>query len=690
MRVPFTWLKEFVEIGVSPGEVADRLTMAGFEVEGVDSVEGEAIFDVSVTPNRPDCLSVLGIAREVAAITQMPLVVPPCRISGSLPDAGFSVDILDPDLCNRYAGRVISGVTVGTSPEWMKKRLEQCGIRSINNVVDVTNYVLLEMGHPLHAFDADRLAGKKVRVGTPATVRGRNEPIAVRTLDGVERSVPPDALLIWDAEKPIAVAGVMGGQESEVTSGTRTVFLESAYFESSSIRRTSRGLGLISESSYRFERGTDIEFLERALDRAAGLIAELAGGTVHDIVDAYPVRYVSHRVVVRPERLNRILGTDLSRDEMADILRRLQIPAEGDGDEIVVLPPPNRRDLKQMWDIAEEVARIYGYEKISTTIPRSPLSSGRSGKGARIIQQIRESLRRAGFSAAINYSFMNSTSLDALGIPPTDRRRRTIAISNPLSQDEGLLRTTVVPALIANLRLNLDRGMREVRLFEVARVFIDAGKTLPDEEWRLGGIWYKEKAPSLWREDAEGFYLVKGAIEMLFEELNVRGYDFRPCSETFLHAGRSADVVVSGSCVGYIGVLAPRVVAGLEIKKHRPEIVLFEIDLDRFLPAVPDSMRFSPLPKFPSVERDIAVIVDEQIPSSRIREIIASFPTHLIETVTLFDCFRGGSIPPGKKSLAFNIVYRSMERTLTEGEVEDLHERLVEHVLELTSGEIRR
>lgn len=690
MRVPYSWLKEFLAFDNPPENIIERLTMAGLEVEGVESVGDDIVFEVNVTPNRPDCLSIIGIARELSAILDMPLTIPPHRIKGIQPVADYSVAIVNPELCNRYAGRVISGVRIADSPLWMKKRLEQCGIRSINNIVDITNYVLLEFGHPLHAFDADLLAGKAVRVGTPSSVGGQLDPMKMQTLDGLERVIPDDSLLIWDAEKPIAVAGIMGGLNTEVTASTTNIFLESAFFDPGSIRKTSRKLGLTSESSYRFERGTDIEFLEKALDRAALFMHEIAGGTVHAIIDEYPVRYSAEPIIVRQGKINAMLGAHIPQGDMIRILDRLGMRCESRGEKIVVYPSPHRRDITGECDVAEEIARIYGYDKILTTLPRSPLSSGRLSRRAHYVERVRDSMRKSGFTAVINYSFMNMLSLDALGIPGSDGRRKAVSISNPLSQDQCLMRTTLVPALIANLKYNLDRGMREIRLFEVARVFTVTGQPLPSEELRLGGIWYKEKYPSLWRDDASGFYLAKGAVESLCEELKVSRYEFIPSAEVFLHEGQAADLVVSGSRIGYLGALAPQILSELSLKKQRPEIILFELNLDLLLSCVPDSIVFSPLAKYPPVERDIAIIIDETIPSSRIVEIIRAFPTKLVDRVSIFDYFTGGPIPEGKKSLAFNIVYRDQDKTLTEEAVEAIHAELVKDILSQTGGQLRK
>jgi phenylalanyl-tRNA synthetase beta chain len=696
MLISYEWLKELVEISAAPEEVSKTLTMIGLEVEGETSVQGDTVFEVNVTPNRPDCLSSIGIARELSAAFKTPLKLPLHEIKNGQPVSDFSVEILNPDLCNRYTGRVITGVKISDSPEWMKSRLEKCGIRSINNVVDITNYVLLEFGHPLHAFDADTLTGKKIIVSTPDSfnnlrgTRNAERSTKFKTLDGVEREIPGGSLLIWDAERPVAVAGVMGGANTEVTEKTRNIFLESAYFEPSSIRKTSKRLGLSSESSYRFERGTDIEFLEKAVDRAALLIKEIAGGTVHKIIDEYPVKYVSGPVTAKCEKINKLLGISATNAEIFGILGLLGIPSENKGDTFIACPPAHRRDIKRDSDIAEEIARIYGYNNISITNPQSSLSSGRLNQRRINLNKVRDAIRKCGFTEVINFSFMSMSALDMIEIPDSDRRRKTIALSNPLNQDECLLRTSLVPALIGNLKYNLDRGMKDIRIFEMARIFEDIGNSLPLEELRLGGILYKEKAPSLWKEDARGFYIAKGALESLFEELMISGYSFSPSSEPFLHGGQSADIHISNSRIGYVGVMGPEIVEKLDLKKQKPEIVLFELNLDLLLSVTPDSIQYVSIPKFPAVERDIALTVDEALPSARIKEIINSYPSELIEEVSVFDYFKGGNIPQGKKSLAFNIVYRSKERTLTDEEIEGLHSSLVGYIAEKTGGELRK
>jgi phenylalanyl-tRNA synthetase beta chain len=683
MRVPFEWLKEFVEIAVAPEEVAEKLTMIGLEVEGIEAVDGDKVLEVNVTPNRPDCISILGIAREISAAYHIPLKIPQHDMDSEQPVADFSIEIVRPELCNRYTGRLMKDVKISDSPSWIKNRLEKCGIRAINNIVDITNYVLLEFGHPLHAFDADTIHGKKIIVNTA----GKNNKIV--TLDGIERALPEDALLIWDSTRPIAIAGVMGGLKTEVSAHARNIFLESAYFAPSSIRKTSKKLNLFSESSYRFERGADIEFLENALNRTAQMIHEIAGGTIHEIVDAYHVKYVPETVRVRYEKINKILGTEVPRGDMLEILKKLGMSVQDKGEFFYVSPPPYRRDIQRENDIAEEVARFFGYDRIRSTIPKSSLSCGLLNERTNYIDRTREVMRKSGFTEIITYSFMSPTNLDMFNIPQTDRRWHTIGIKNPLRQEESLLRTTLIPALLDRFKYNLDRGQKDIRFFEIARVFQDTGETLPLEDLMLGGLYYRERVPSLWGEDVKGFFVSKGVLESMFTEFKIQEFSFSPSSEPFLHQGQSADIYAAGARLGSVGVISPEIAEKLDLKRHNPEIVLFEINLDLVCTLITKPVQYVPIPKYPAVERDIAVVVDETLPASEIQNMIKTFSSELIETVSIFDVYRGEHIPEGKKSLAFNIVYRSRERTLTDDEVERVHTELVDSVLRRTGGELR-
>lgn len=683
MKVSFEWLKNFVETTASPAEVSERLTMVGLEVEGMEALDGDTIYEVNVTPNRPDCLSILGIAREVAAAFEIPLILPETDIACDSVDPGFQVEIVNQDLCGRYAGRMISGVTVADSPEWIKTQLEKSGIRSLNNVVDITNYVLLELGHPLHAFDADRLKGNIIRIKTAGQAR------TFVTLDGVERAIPAESLIIWDSESPVAIAGIMGGAFSGVTSETQNVFLESAYFAPASIRQTSKELGLRSESSYRFERGTDIEFLENALNRAAMLIQQTGGGTIHRIVDAYPKKYVSEVVEVNCEKVNALLGTSLQKDEMIHLLGRIGISSEGDGPVFRVIPPAFRRDIQSFVDVVEEIARCYNFVNIPLTIPKTVLPNGILSKREINISKTKDSLRKSGFSEVINYSFMNSSDLDVLEISRDDVRRRCICLRNPLRQEESLMRSMLIPSLINNFLYNISRGVRDIRFFELSKVFIDDSSELPDEKLRVGGIYFQQKAPVLWKEDVPAFFSVRGALQAFFEEMRIGDLVLRPPDEVFLHRGKSGDVIINDEKAGFVGELAPHVLEKLNLKIKRPEIIVFELDLDMIFSEVPEKLTYSPIPKYPAVERDIALILDEHIPAGEvIAKLNTIFPEY-IEHVELFDLYQGKNIPLNKKSLAFRIIYRLSDRTLTDKEVEEMHRSLLEHILDKTGGELR-
>ena len=683
MRVSLDWIKEFVAVTASPQEVADRLTMAGLEIEGIETIDGDSVFEVNVTPNRPDCLSIMGVAREVAAAFRLPLTLPTADPGPNLPASDISVEIVHKDLCGRYAGRQVSGVTVCESPGWMKARLEKCGIRAINNIVDVTNYILLAFGHPLHAFDADRLADRKIRIARAG------KDARITTLDGVERELHEDVLLIWDGRNPIAVAGVMGGDHSSVGETTKNVFIESAYFEPTSIRRTSKQLGLKSEASYRFERGTDIEFLEKALSHAALLMKETGGGTIHEIVDVYPEKFVPVRTEVSYSRINRLLGTEISAQEIRDILERIGIKTEDRGETVIVSPPAYLPDIRHTVDVVEEIARIYGFDNIPARTPKTALSDGSLNQKEQDIQKVRDAVRKAGFTEAINYSFMNSTDLDLLSIPAEDERRKHIAVLNPLRQEDGHIRTMLLPALIQNFIHNISRGIRDIRFYELSKVFIDEGGQLPVEKLRLSGIFYRDRTPSIWKQDLQPFYVVKGSLETIFDELRLHGLSYEISGEKFLHRGKAADILSPAGRIGYLGELGPTVISRLDLKISKPEIVVFELDLDRILRLMTNRKTYRQIPRFPAIERDMAVILDDGIAAADVMTYFAEYANDYIENIELFDYYKGKNMPPDKKSLAFRVIYRSPERTLTDTEVEPLHKGLVDFILARTDGVLR-
>jgi len=691
MRLSINWLSEFVKTGLRADELAHILTMAGLEVEGTEALEDDTILQVNVTPNRGDCLSVLGIARELAALTGAPLTMPPSdvtdiRLIEQVGTALLRVEIADEELCPRYMGRVIKNVRMGQSPEWMSKRLQAHDIRPINNVVDVTNYVLLELGHPLHAFDLEALKGGVIRVDA-----AKNVSLDFKTLDGIERKLPPDACVIADARDVVALGGIMGGLYTEVQETTRNIFLEAAWFNPRSIRKTSKLLGLSSESSYRFERGADIEIIPTALDRAAYLMKEIAGGVPSGVVDAYPRKFRPVAIAVSPKKINGLLGTDIPKKEMADIFRRLGFPLEETEDAILLKTPSWRLDMEREADAAEEVARIYGYGRIPTLMPCSTLSAEGFSAKYTFIRHVKETMRKSGFHEAINYSFMNPLMLDILSLSPEDERRKTMHIMNPLRQEESFLRTALAPSLLENLKHNVSRGVREMALFEAGKIFISKGEgELPTEIMKLGGLLLREKIYRLWKGGGDDFYRVKGVLEDLMNELFIREgmYSFVPSTEPFLHPGKSADILIGERRVGFMGVLSPVVKEALDLK-IKEEPLIFELDLDVLFELLPPPPEYTPIPRFQESQRDIAIVLDESIPAASVLKTIKEYPSELIENVLLFDLYRGEKIPSGKKSLAFNIRYRAKDRTLTDLEVEMLHTALVNHILKETSGSLR-
>jgi phenylalanyl-tRNA synthetase beta chain len=717
MRIPFEWLKEFVDIPVDASEVAHRLTMIGLEVEAVEQVDSDVVFEVNVTPNRPDCLSIIGIARELSAAYKTPLVFPEHDVLAETGELDFNVDIVDAELCHRYAGRVVMNLKIVPSPEWLKKRLEKCGIRSINNIVDVTNYVLLELGHPLHAFDLKTIKGRRIMVGTPNRVKGQGARIKFKTLDGIEREIPDDSLLIWDAERPIAIAGVMGGMETEVSDSTVDIFIESAYFEPVSVRRTSKALGLKTESSYRFERGTDIKMLKKALDRAAYLMKEVAGGTICGKIDIYPKRYKPDEINVRYNKVNEALGLKLTKEEIIDCLDGLGFEMKKLANSLKIKPPAYRRDIKRETDVIEEVARIYGYDRIPAQLPKATIAIERQeamGNGQEVKNNIKQAFLKSGFTEVINYSFLGIHDIDMLGIDEKDERRNLVQIKNPLKTEDSFMRTTLVPAMIKNLLHNLSHGNRELRLFEIARVFIKSsqveGSGLPEEREHLAALYYKEKSKALYRDDTPDFYIVKGVIEAILNDLKIYNYSFVRSSEPFLHPGQSADIYIVRSQksevrsqnedaeirnpkleikVGYVGALSPAIVDSLDIKAHKPSVIVMEIDIDSVIPYAMQVVKYRPLPRYPYIERDTAIIVDSMLEASLLMKWLRSYPSDLIEDVFIFDVYQGKNIPEGKKSIAFNVRYRSADKTLKDEEVDFLHKSLIDYILDKTKGQMR-
>lgn len=691
MKVPFNWLKEYIEGIITLNEVASSLTMSGLEVSAIEEYNDDKVLDIEVTPNRSDCLSIIGIAREIRAIFGLKLKKPTTKIKEELRDDSFAISIANPELCFRYAGRIIRDLKVAPSPKWLKSRLEKAGIRSINNVVDVTNYVLFEYGHPLHAFDLDFIEGQRIRVGTPETIAGKNKEEIV-TLDGIKRTVTTDDLLIWDAVKPIAIAGVMGGANTEVTEKTVNIIIESAYFKPESVRKTSKRLGLKTEASYRFERGTDIEALKEALDRAACLIQEIAGGRIYEAIDVYPTKIPKIEIPFNTEKICRFVGINLKDKEILRILELLEIDVEKKDNFYIAKAPTHRQDISIEEDIAEEVTRIYGYDKVPSQLPslfKFVTENHEVAKKRQFFSKFRDYMIGLGYSEAVNFSFMSPDDLDLFELPEEDMRRHYISLMNPLKQEESIMRTMLLSNLLRNTERNTARGIETLKLFEIGKIFIADEKTpLPQEPVHLGIITKKEELKSVFKDDPYDFYALKGLIDGVVRHLKLRNVKYVRSSELFLHPGQSADILINDEKIGFIGVISPTILSKFDFKT-KPFICMAELDLDNLFKLTNQEVTYKPFSNYPSIKRDTALIVSADFESQKIFEIIDSFGSELIEDVFFFDVYQGKGIPEGSKSIAFRVIYRSFDRTLTAEEVETIHAQLINMLINKTGAVLR-
>jgi phenylalanyl-tRNA synthetase beta chain len=640
----------------------------------------DVLLEVNVTPNRPDALSHVGIAREVAAITGGKVRLPQPRLAeggGPAADA-VRVRIEAPERCHRYAARVVEGVKIGRSPSWLARRLEACGVRSISNVVDVTNFVLLELGHPLHAFDLDEVAGHEI------VVRTARPGEKLTTLDAKERALDPEDLLIADRDRGSALAGVMGGGVSEISQGTSRVLVESAWFAPGGIRRTSKRHGLKTEASYRFERGADPGMVIPALDRCAALIAELAGGTVRGgVVDANPRPFRPAEVRLRWTRPAEILGLPVAREEARAVLAGLGFRERAsDGEAVSWEVPSWRQDVAIEEDLVEEIVRAKGYDAIPETLPRLANVTPAIPRDAQALARVRDALEAAGFSEAVNFSFVAPKEL-----APLDASVRTprgeepgIPLRNPISAELSVMRTSLVPSLLRNAALNLRQRVDDVRLYEIARVF-DArageGDAPADERLRASGVLAGRRGAPGWSEpaDAVDFYDAKAAVERVLAALGIERARWVAEPPRWAHPRHAASVHLGDAALGHVGELHPRVASAFDLPKG---VLAFELDLGALLAHALLVPRYAGIPRFPAVLRDLAVVVDAGVQAADVVAAVRAEP--LLEDAALFDVYVGAPIPAGRKNLALALRYRAPDRTLTDAEVDAAHARIVERL----------
>jgi phenylalanyl-tRNA synthetase beta chain len=624
-------------------------------------IPDQAIMEAEVTSNRPDCMGHMGVARELAAGLARPMkrdFMP--AFTGTADPPGremVKVSIADPDLCSRYIGGVITGVKVGPSPEWMQRRLRAAGVRPINNIVDITNYVLLEYAQPLHAFDLTKLDGQEIRV---RRARGGEKLLG---LDGVERELSPEMLVIADARRPVALAGVIGGEDTAVGESSTEILLEAATFNGPNVRQTSRALGLRTEASARFERNLPPELALAGARRAAALIAELAGGQIHrDWADVYPRPQEPVRINVRPNLIDDVLGTHVPLEESEAILKRLNFHVKVGGDgEWDVLPPVFRLDVTIPEDLVEEVGRIYGYDRVPPTLPGHRRSSWTPATPSedRRLDAAREVLAGAGLTETWNPALVSGKKLEDLRIAA-----HALRVQNALSDDMDTLRTSLLPSLIEAVALNRDRGRVAVHIYEIASVFlarVGEKQGQPDEPLRLAAVLTAGQDSDSGRL---GFYRAKSVLDACVESLSAPALTYDRAAAQLFHPGRCAAVLLEGRQLGYLGELHPSVTAGISGR-----IIAFEVDVQPLLQAS-RVRRAQPLPRFPSVERDLAVVVDDTVAAGAVLLAIKESAGELLEHGGAFDEYRGTQLPEGHKSIAFTLTFRSPERTLTDAEVD--------------------
>ena len=635
---------------------------------------GDAIFNLEVTPNRPDCLSVIGVAREVAALTGQTVHIPEV----SYPEAGAPitgqvvVEIAAPDLCPRYCATLIKGVRIGESPAWLQHRLTASGARPINNIVDVTNYVMLEYGQPLHSFDYAEIRGKKI------IVRRANAGEKVYTLDAVERRLMPSMLVIADAERAVAVAGVMGGANSEVVDGTSTVLLEAANFNPASIHYTSRTLGLPSEASQRFERGIRADLAAPALRRATQLIIQLAGGeAAPGMIDVYPGQRPPETVKLPIDQFPRVLGVGFSRDQAAKALSSLGFDVRTRSEtEIEATPPYWRSDIHLPVDLIEEVARVIGYDAIPTTLISQPVPKTGPLPVLRVRQQVREALTGLGFQEIATPTLMGQDALRKLAPEGQNVGPEPLALINPTTADQACLRPTLRANALAALAANLRLEEGGIRLFELGRVFLPRGTDLPEEREVLCGVLSGARELRWWQGGGEpaDFFTAKGMAEFVLGRLDVAA-EFSPGSDAGLHAANQALVTAGPQRLGVVGEVHPKVRAAFEINVP---VYLFEIELPAVLAVRPPQRAYEPIGRFPAVVRDIAIVVGAEVTHRRVLDILKAFP--LVKQVALFDVYSGEQVPPGKKSLAYRVTYQSAAKTLTDEAVSQVQAQILQRL----------
>jgi phenylalanyl-tRNA synthetase beta chain len=674
MRFSLNWLNDYITVDLKPKELAERLSMIGLAVDAVDRYGDDLIFEVDVTTNRPDCLNHIGIARELSALTGNKVRLPSSQYheDGAPINNDASVEITYTEGCSRYSARLIRGVKVAPSPSFISDRLQAVGVRPVNNIVDITNYVLLEYGHPLHPFDFAKI--KEGRV----IVRQAKEGEKIITLDGTERTLSRETIVITDPEKAIGIAGIIGGANSEITETTTDVLIESAYFDPILIRRAAKRLGLSTEASYRFERGADPEITLKALNRVCALLEKYAHGkTTPGFIDLYPRREREKETIIRLNRLNRFLGIEVPEDFVISILERLDFKLKPKKKGVYQVKIPSFRvDVSREVDLFEEVTRFYGYDKIPSRMP--PFTGEKVTPNTKLKREklIRKLLFSAGYSEIMTYSFISPEENRIFNTYP----KKELLIQNPISENMALMRVSMLPGILNALRYNFARGQRNIHIFELGRVFFKKSEgELPEERETLGLAITGFTGDKFWAEEQRrvDFFDVKGIIELIFNRVALKKAGFISKENPFLDKTQSGAILFEGNEVGELGLLRPEIAERYELPE---ETYVAELCLDPLYRLSPVEVSYQPLPKVPLVRRDISLIFTEDVGYEVIVSAISSLSVPILTEVRVIDVYHGKGVPQGSKSITLSLYYKHKERTLTEKEVEEINQRIISHL----------
>lgn len=661
MKISYDWLKEFIDLTISPEELAHCFNQIGLMVESVEKIDGDTVYEIETYANRPDTLGHLGVAREIATLLNLPLKPknwPLVELSQVTSDF-IDIQIMDSQLCPRYCGLVVKGVKVGPSPDWLRKRIEAVGLRPINNVVDVSNYVCFSLGQPIHTFDLNKLGGARI------IVRKARKGETIRTLEGSLVELSPEMLVIADETKPVAIAGVIGGEESGITEETSDVFIESANFDPVSIRLTAKKLGLSTDASYRFERGADINAAPLAATMAASLLCAFGGKVSKGLLDVYPNQKKSRTVPLRLKRIAELLGVEIPADFVVKILTGLGLKLKEHKKNVWAVEIPSFRvDLEREADLIEEVARFYGYDKIPSEVTPAKSFELPSDKKREKIWRLKEVLFHHGFDEVINFSFAD---------PEKEKiwqtGRQPIQLQNPISSRSSILRTSLLPGLIENAVWNFNREAEGVHIFEVGNVYFWAEDDVHEENLCLGILTTGLREPQTWNEPKKetDFFILKGAIEDLFCYLGFDSLSFEPEDHPFFESGQALKILLKNDPLGHLGLLKSEIARSYELEKP---VFCAEIDLSMLLQRQPKPFSFKPIPKFPRTSRDLSFLVDENICYQEIHRQLQRLNVPYLEGFEIYDRFQGKSIPPGKVSFSVRFFFRHQTRTLQAEEVD--------------------